>query len=116
MTNSQIRAWYLAQIELIGREDQALVVAGKSFEQRARIAFEKREFARIQARKLMTVPQEVALLASRDLARYGSPHGPNFNQLLNQHLAAGLSHEEAYQRIIESAHRTDAATNQRFAP
>ena len=116
MTNYGVRRWYLAQIELIGKEDQTLADAGASLEQRARIAHEKRESARVQARKLMPDQREVALLEARDSARYGSPQGPSFNQLLNQYLATGVSSDVAYLRIIQSAYRTDSTTNQRFAP
>ena len=116
MTNAQIRTWYLAQVEVIAKQDQARAEARVTLEARARLAHEERQAARLQARKLMPNQQEVALLEARDLARYGSSDGPDFNLLLNQQLATGLPSEEAYLRIIESARRTDSTTNQRFAP
>ena len=114
MTNQEIRFWYHHQLKQIAQADAVQERDGISLELRARHAHTARHQARLEARRLMTNPAEVQLLEDRDRAKYGHPDGPTFAQLLAAGTAAGLSNDEAHLQILESATRTDAATDRRL--
>lgn len=63
----------------------------------------------------MAEPSEVDMLRRRDMAKYGNPDGPTFEQLFDRAVAKGLTDEQAYERIRSSATATDEATNRRFS-
>lgn len=51
---------------------------------------------------------------ARDIQKYGNADDPTFNELFGKNKAAGLSDDEAYQKIIESSKRTDPGSNQKY--
>ena len=110
-TDRQVRQLYLERVAEIGPRDQALRSAGQSVEARARAAFEARHEARMTARAMMQDSEAVAALRARDREKYGTPDGPSFEYLADRGRAKGLEGDAVYESIIESAQRTDAATN-----
>lgn len=110
-TNTQARQLYLERVAGIAGEDAELRATGASAEARARRAYETRRAARHTARAMMGDPAEVELLRARDAEKYGDPAGPSFEWLLEKARAKGLEGDAAYESIVESAQRTDAATN-----
>lgn len=110
-TDRQVRQLYLERVAEIGPRDQALRSAGQSVEARARAAFEARHEARVTARAMMQDSEAVAALRARDREKYGTPGGPSFEYLAERGRAKGLEGDAVYESIIESAQRTDAATN-----
>lgn len=113
-SNAEIRQWYNDQVSTIPEQDKKWVAEGLTSQQRAQKAYDIRHHARIQAREFMQNKEEVTALQARDTAKYGNPDGPTFEYLVNKSTAKGLTEEEAYQGIIGSANRTNAAYNKKF--
>jgi hypothetical protein len=107
-----VREFYLARVATIAESDHQLAAAGRSAEERARAAYQIRHDARLAARAKMQNPAAVAALEARDLAKYGHPDGPTFDELLAKNRARGLSGDAAYLAIVESAQRTNGAVNE----
>ena len=110
-TDRQVRQFYLERVAAIGPADAALVAAGKTAEERARAAFTARHDARMTARAMMQDAAMVEQLRARDREKYGTSDGPTFEFLLEKAKAKGLVGDDAYQSIVDSAQRTDVATN-----
>lgn len=115
MTNSEVRAWYLAEVASIPHLDSQWQAEGIPLPDRARRAWEIRHRARAAARAMMTDPFAVEQLRKRDLAKYGDPDGPTFEQLFTEAINNGSTEEQAYQQILSSSVRTDMAVNRRFS-
>ena len=113
-TNREIRAQYICAAVGIGALDALAASEGRSWEQRAHLAFEARHQARMTARAMMVDPSEVAALEARDQEKYGNPDGPTFAWLEGRALDKGLQGDAIYQSIVEGAQRTDEATNRLF--
>jgi hypothetical protein len=113
-TNREIRAQYVCAAAGIGALDALAASQGRTWEQRAHLAFEARHQARMTARAMMADPAEVAALEARDLEKYGNPHGPTFAWLEGRARDKGLQDDAIYQSIVEGAQRTDEATNRLF--
>lgn len=110
-SDRQVRQYYLERVAAIGGADEALRGAGESTEERARAAYAARHAARMTARAMMQDAAAVEGLQARDREKYGNPDGPTFEYLLERGRQKGLAGDELYQSIIDSAQRTDAATN-----
>ena len=109
MTNRAIRRWYLQQVDRIKQLNRDWKSQGLSAEQRARRAWEIRHSARLEARRMMTDPEEVELLRIRDPVKYGNPDGPTFAQLVER-LTGRLSGDALYEEIVHEAGRTSHET------
>ena len=59
----------------------------------------------------MASPAEVELLRNRDLALYGNPDGPTFEQLVASRHERGFSGDALYLEIIRGAQTTDVETD-----
>lgn len=82
--------------------------------ERARRAWSIRHVGRLLARLRMPDPGEVRTLQERDRHKYGSPHGPTFEWLLDSAKQQGLTAEQAYEAIIHGANHTSRAVNEKF--
>jgi hypothetical protein len=114
MTNKEIRQWYIDQVSTIPHLDQQWLQQGIAIEERAIRAWQIRHDARIRAREMMEVPEEVELLRQRDIKFYGNPDGPSFEYLVRQAVARGLQGEKIYQSIINSSSLTDLQVNKKL--
>lgn len=114
VTNAEIRQWYNDQVSPIPELDKKWVAEGLTIQQRAQKAYEIRHHARLKAREFMQNKEEVAALQARDTKKYGNPDGPTFDYLVKKNINKGMSEEAAYQAIIGSANRTNAAYNKKF--
>ena len=114
MTNKEIRRWYIDQVSAIPRLNQQWLEQGIAVKERAVRAWRIRHDARIRAREMMEVPEEVELLRQRDIKFYGNPDGPRFEYLVRQAVARGLQGEEIYQSIINGSSRTDEQVNKKL--
>ena len=63
---------------------------------------------------MMASQDEVVLLQKRDQEKYGHPDGPTFDELVEGAKKKGVTGDAIYERIIESAQRTDPVTNAAF--
>jgi hypothetical protein len=116
MTNSEIRAHYLARVAEISKLNQDWIAEGVSLRERALRAWQIRHVARLQARSMMENYFESEDLRERDRRLYGNPEGPTFDQLVQQSLQHGLQQDEAYQRIISGSQTTNREVNKLFDP
>ncbi len=110
-TDRQVRQLYLERVAEIGPTDQRLRSEGQSASARARAAFQARHDARVTARAMMQDSAAIDALRARDLEKYGTPDGPSLEYLVERARAKGLEGDAVHESIIESAQRTDAATN-----
>ncbi|HEY0136972.1 MAG TPA: hypothetical protein VGB85_22975 [Nannocystis sp.] len=110
-TDRQVRQLYLERVAEIGPHDAALRAQGQTAEARARAAFQARHDARVTARAMMQDSAAVEALRARDQEKYGTPDGPSFEYLVERAQQKGLAGDAVYESIVESAQRTDAATN-----
>ena len=110
-TDRQVRQLYLERVAEIGPREAALRSEGQSVEARAKAAFQARHDARVTARAMMQDSTAVLALRARDREKYGTPDGPSFDYLVERGRAKGLEGAALHESIIESAQRTDAATN-----
>ncbi|RKH45915.1 hypothetical protein D7X12_06690 [Corallococcus sicarius] len=113
-TNSEIRAWYNQKVASIPANDAKLKAQGASLEDRARAAVKTRHDARLEARKFMSNPFEVAMLKARDFFTYGRLDGPSFDQLVNKAKGNKLTGDAVYQSLIDSSKRTNQTVNNHF--
>jgi hypothetical protein len=92
-----VRIWYLRTIqrERVQHQNSAWARRGGSLRQRARLTWQIRHEARIKARNLMKDREERRRLEARDLEKYGNPHGPTFQWLLERLKSRGLTDDEA---------------------
>lgn len=110
-TNRQARQLYLERVATIAGEDAKGRAEGLPALERAARAFKIRHEARMVSRAMMSDEAEVELLRDRDREKYGDPDGPSFESLVEKAREKGLAGEAVYESIVESAQRTDAATN-----
>lgn len=113
-TNREVREWYLNEVASIPLLNEQWQADGVSLADRAWRAWDIRHRARVAARALMGDLREVDMLHKRDLAKYGNPDGPSFDQLLAKANDSGLSDDQAYEQILASSTTTDATTNRKF--
>ncbi|NMO23637.1 hypothetical protein HPC49_54255 [Pyxidicoccus fallax] len=111
-TNADIRKWYLDKVGTIPELQKKWQAEGVPLEEQARRAVKIRHDARMEARKMMSSPLEVAMLRARDFFKYGSIHGPNFDQLVKQAKGKGLEGDDIYKSLIDSSNRTNQTVNQ----
>jgi hypothetical protein len=71
-----------------------------------------RHDARLEARKMMSSPLEVAMLRARDFFTYGSINGPSFDQLVKKAEGKGLRGDDVFKELIGSSNRTNQTVNQ----
>jgi hypothetical protein len=105
--NCAIRTWYNFQVLAIPQLNEYWITQEVGLKERASKAYTLRHEARVHARYMMPSKEEIALLQKRDLAKYGNPNGPTFDDLLQKNQAKGMTLEEAYERIIQTASRTN---------
>ncbi|WAS92668.1 hypothetical protein [Nannocystis punicea] len=110
-TNHQARQLYLERVAAIGGEVERWKAEQIPVEEQARRAYQLRHDARMTARAMMSDATELGALQERDRAKYGNPDGPTFEWLIERARAKGLEGDAAYQSIVESAQKTDAAVN-----
>jgi hypothetical protein len=110
-TNREIRARYVCAALSIGAANEEWKAQGLAAAERAKRAFQARHDARITARAMMAKLEEVKLLEERDLAKYGHPDGPTFEWLVEHAQKKGLVGDAVFEEIVQTAQRTDAATN-----
>ncbi len=111
--NDEIRRWYNAETSKVDGLDAEWRAAGMSAAERARKAYELRHAARIKARKMMQNPKQVRDLQARDMAKYGNPDGPTFDQLVKGAESKGMTGDARFEHIVGSSSRTDAGYNAR---
>lgn len=114
MTNAQVRQWYKDEVSRIPSLNVSWLANGESAEQCARKAWGIRHSARLKAREMMDILEEVQLLRNRDFAKYGNPDGPTFEYLVDHWGRFGLQGDKIYEAIIEDARMTNAEVDQRF--
>ncbi len=127
--NRGIRAAYNANKKILKQELDAMRKAGATREALAQRAYQFRRSERLAARKRMRDNgdiKSVEKLEARDAAKYGKRNlgdkdGPNFEGLqrdsvgkLREKLGRDPTSDEVLDSIIESATRTDFATNIKF--
>ncbi len=112
-SSGSVRAWYKQQIARISSLNEDWVTSGVPLAERARRSFEVRQHARLAAREQMIGSGDVESLAVRDIAEYGQADGPTFEQLVQQHLANGLTLDQTYEKIIGSSRRSNATYDQK---
>lgn len=109
--NCDIRTWYNFQVLAIPQLNDYWISQEVPLKDRAHKAYTLRHNARIHARYMMPNQEEVALLQKRDLAKYGNPDGPTFEDLLQKNQAKDMSLDQAYESIIKTASRTNNTYN-----
>jgi hypothetical protein len=109
--NCDIRTWYNFQILAIPQLNEYWITQEVPLKERAYKAYNLRHNARIHARFMMPNPEEVSLLQKRDLAKYGNPDGPTFEDLLKKNQAKNRTLDQAYESIIQSASKTNNSYN-----
>ncbi|MBL4650874.1 MAG: hypothetical protein JKY03_14170 [Aureispira sp.] len=105
--NCDIRTWYNFQVLAIPQLNNYWITQEIPLEERAHKAYNLRHNARIHARYMMPSQEEVALLQKRDLAKYGNPDGPTFEDLLQKNKAKGMTLKQTYGYIIQTASKTN---------
>lgn len=110
-SNEEVRLYYNELVAAIGPANEGWKKEGLSVEERARRAYTMRHDARITTRAMMASRDEVEQLQKRDLDKYGSPDGPTFEWLVKSNEKKGAEGDALYEKIIESAQRTDPRTN-----
>jgi hypothetical protein len=111
-TNADIRKWYVDKVATIPELDRQWAAQGVSMEERAKRAVAIRHDARLEARKMMSSPLEVAMLRARDFFTYGSINGPSFDQLVKKAEGKGLRGDDVFKELIGSSNRTNQTVNQ----
>lgn len=127
--NRGIRATYNANKRILKKELDAMRTGGATKDALAKRAYEFRRNERLIARQRMRANGDIKSLErleARDAAKYGKKgigdkNGPNFEGLqrdsaakLRERLGREPSTNEVLDNIIESATRTDLATNVKF--
>lgn len=113
-TNAEIRKWYLEHVAQIPELNEQWMVQGLTAKERAKKAWQIRYDARLQAREMMADPEEVEMLRTRDVAKYGNEDGPTFEFLVREWWDAGLRGNVIYTAIIKGARRTNRSVNKKF--
>lgn len=127
--NRGIRAAYNANKKILKRELETMRKAGASKDALAKRAYQFRRNERLAARERMRANgdiKSVEKLEARDAAKYGKRNlgdkdGPNFEGLqrdsaakTREKLGRDPTSDEVLDSIVESATRTDFATNIKF--
>lgn len=110
-TDRQVRQFYLERVATVGGRDQQLRTEGQSAEARARAAYQARHDARMTARAMMQDQEAVKGLEARDRVKYSNPDGPTFEYLVERGREKGREGDALFEGIVESAQRTDEATD-----
>lgn len=105
--NCDIRTWYNFQVLAIPQLNDYWITQKMPLKDRAYKAYSLRHDARIYARYMMPNQEEVASLRKRDSVKYGHPDGPTFEFLLDKNQKKGMTLNQAYERIIETASTTN---------
>ena len=113
-TNAEIRKWYLAQVAQIPALNEQWLAQGFSVEERAKMAWQIRHDARLEARKMMADAEEVEMLRSRDVAEHGNEDGPTFVSLIDKCRRAGLKGNNIYEAIIKGSYRTNKGVDEKL--
>lgn len=113
-TNAEIRRWYLQRVATIPEFNKQWIEQGVAIQERAERAWNIRHEARLQARSMMSDPNEVELLRARDFHKYGNPDGPTFSFLVERLQAIGIEGDAVYEIIIDGSYRTDAELNKKL--
>lgn len=111
-TDCEIRVWYNYQVVAIPVINARWVEMEMSAKERALRAYKLRHNARINARFMMDSPIEATALQARDMLKYGNAEGPTFEYLVEKNIKAGLTQQQAYEKIIKSSARTDNDYNE----
>ena len=111
-TNAEVRQWYLDKVNTIPELDRKWAAEGVSLEERAKRAVSIRHEARLEARKMMSSPLELAMLRARDFFKYGNINGPSFDSLVKKAEAKGLRGDDVFKELIGSSNRTNQTVNQ----
>jgi hypothetical protein len=109
--NCDIRTWYNFQVLAIPQLNNYWITQEIPLEERAHKAYNIRHNARIHARYMMPNQEEVALLQKRDLAKYGNPDGPTFEDLLQKNKDKGMTLKQIHGYIIQTASKTNNSYN-----
>ncbi len=112
---SVIRDWYNRQAGSVERLNHDWLASGLGVEERAFRAWTVRHQARLEARAMMGSARDVLLLQHRDLFHHGYSDGPSFAELVGKYLDAGHSPQEAYERIIGTSSKTNAAVTKKVS-
>jgi hypothetical protein len=115
-TDRQVRQLYLERVAAIGERDAQQRAQGQGAEARARAAYQARHDARMTARAMMRDQEAVRGLEARDRLKYGDPDGPTFEYLVERGREKGREGDALFEGIVESAQRTDEATDRSFGP
>lgn len=110
-SNCDIRTWYNFQVLAIPQLNEYWITQEVALKERAYQAYTLRHNARVHARYMMPNKEEVALLQKRDLAKYGNLDGPTFEALLEKNQAKGMTLDQAYESIIQTASQTNNSYN-----
>lgn len=113
-TDRQVRQLYLERVAAIGERDAQQRAQGQGAEARARAAYQARHDARMTARAMMRDQEAVRGLEARDRLKYGDPDGPTFEYLVERGREKGREGDALFEGIVESAQRTDEATDRSF--
>lgn len=105
--NCDIRTWYNFQVLAIPQLNEYWLTQEIPLKTRAYKAYTLRHDARVHARFMMPDKTEVALLQKRDLSKYGNPDGPTFEALLKKNQAKGMTLDQSYESIIQTASQTN---------
>lgn len=111
-TDCEIRVWYNYQVVAIPVINNRWIENELSLKDRAERAYRLRHNARINARFMMSSAIEMKALQARDMLKYGNPDGPTFEYLVAKNVNAGLTEQQAYEKIITSSARTDNSYNE----
>lgn len=110
-SHREARAVYIQQVARLEGLDAGWVREGLSAEQRARRAYAWRKQARLMTRAMMRDQASVAELEARDMAKYGTKHGPTWDFLVQKARDAGKTGDDVYLSIVASAQTTNAGLN-----
>lgn len=83
-------------------------------EERARAAWRIRHEARLEARAMMSDPEEVKLLQARDVNLYGTSDGPTFDFLIEQLQNEGIEGNDIFEAVIIGSYHTNEGVNKKL--
>nr|MBA3708769.1 hypothetical protein [Planctomycetota bacterium] len=113
-TDEQVRIWYNSRVAPLPGMNQQWLQQGFDLRARARMAYDFRHQARLDARLMMSDAESLRIIRARDAAKYGDPGGPTFEMLIQQHRARGMSLDDALETILGTSSRTDPGFNAKF--
>lgn len=106
--NIEVRDWYREQLAKIPESNERWIKQKISLAERAELAWRIRHEARLRARELMLDAEALVDARERDEEVYGNPDGPVFELLVRRWQEKGLTENAAWEKIIESASRSNA--------